>query len=68
MGSGDTSGKIFQYKLVLLGKFLRLFFTVIKILVFFFVGESSVGKSSLVMRFVKDQFKENQDSTIGGGE
>lgn len=33
---------------------------------FYITGESSVGKSSLVMRFVKDQFRENQDSTIGG--
>ena len=31
------------------------------------VGESAVGKSSLVLRFVKGQFHEYQESTIGGG-
>lgn len=45
--NGSTQGKIFQYKLVLL-------------------GESAVGKSSLVLRFVKGQFHEYQESTIGG--
>jgi hypothetical protein len=29
-------------------------------------GESSVGKSSLVLRFAKGQFHEYQESTIGG--
>ena len=32
-----------------------------------YVGESAVGKSSLVLRFVKGQFHEYQESTIGGG-
>jgi small GTP-binding protein len=41
-----ASGKIFQYKLVLL-------------------GESAVGKSSLVLRFVKGTFLSFQESTIG---
>lgn len=45
--NGAPQGKIFQYKLVLL-------------------GESAVGKSSLVLRFVKGQFHEHQESTIGG--
>lgn len=45
--AGPTQGKIFQFKLVLL-------------------GESAVGKSSLVLRFVKGQFHEYQESTIGG--
>jgi len=40
------SGKLVQFKLVLL-------------------GESAVGKSSLVLRFVKGQFHEYQESTIG---
>ena len=30
------------------------------------LGESAVGKSSLVLRFVKGQFQEYQESTIGG--
>lgn len=30
------------------------------------LGESAVGKSSLVIRFVKGQFHEFQESTIGG--
>ncbi|KAF5888950.1 ras-related protein Rab-5A, partial [Clarias magur] len=29
------------------------------------LGESAVGKSSLVLRFVKGQFHEFQESTIG---
>lgn len=33
---------------------------------FDFSGESAVGKSSLVLRFVKGQFHEYQESTIGG--
>ena len=32
----------------------------------FLSGESAVGKSSLVLRFVKGQFHEYQESTIGG--
>ncbi|KAI7854825.1 ras protein [Circinella umbellata] len=43
---GQTQGKTYQFKLVLL-------------------GESAVGKSSLVMRFVKDHFDEYRESTIG---
>lgn len=30
------------------------------------LGESGVGKSSLLLRFVKGQFFEYQDATIGG--
>lgn len=30
------------------------------------LGDSAVGKSSLVLRFVKGQFHEFQESTIGG--
>ena len=30
------------------------------------LGESAVGKSSLVLRFIKGQFHEYQESTIGG--
>ena len=32
------------------------------------LGESAVGKSSLVLRFVKGQFHEYQESTIGGSD
>lgn len=32
------------------------------------LGESAVGKSSLVLRFVKGQFHEFQESTIGGSK
>ena len=39
-------GRVFQFKLVLL-------------------GDSAVGKSSLVLRFVRGQFFEYQESTIG---
>ncbi|GES86811.1 GTP-binding protein ypt5 [Rhizophagus clarus] len=42
----QASGKLYQFKLVLL-------------------GESAVGKSSLVLRFVKDQFDDYRESTIG---
>lgn len=40
------TGRVFQFKLVLL-------------------GDSAVGKSSLVLRFVRGQFFEYQESTIG---
>ena len=40
------AGRVFQFKLVLL-------------------GDSAVGKSSLVLRFVRGQFFEYQESTIG---
>ena len=30
------------------------------------IGESSVGKTSIISRFVKDRFEENIQSTIGG--
>lgn len=43
---GQVPGKLYQFKLVLL-------------------GESAVGKSSLVLRFVKDQFDDYRESTIG---
>jgi len=44
--NAQASGKLYQFKLVLL-------------------GESAVGKSSLVLRFVKDQFDDYRESTIG---
>jgi len=44
--SGAANGRVFQFKLVLL-------------------GDSAVGKSSLVLRFVKKTFFEYQESTIG---
>mmetsp|Transcript_40015 Transcript_40015/g.61484 ORF Transcript_40015/g.61484 Transcript_40015/m.61484 type:complete len:171 (+) Transcript_40015:24-536(+) len=30
-----------------------------------FLGEAAVGKSSIVLRFVKDEFSQNSESTIG---
>lgn len=30
------------------------------------LGETAVGKSSVVLRFVKGQFQEYQEATIGG--
>jgi len=30
------------------------------------LGDTSVGKSSLVLRFVKDQFRDSLESTVGG--
>lgn len=30
------------------------------------LGDSAVGKSSLVLRFVRNSFSEHQESTIGG--
>merc|ERR1719384_1384045 len=45
-GNNAGTGRLAQFKLVLL-------------------GESAVGKSSLVLRFVKGQFHEFQESTIG---
>ena len=44
--AAGQAGRVFQYKLVLL-------------------GDSAVGKSSLVLRFVRGQFFEYQESTIG---
>jgi len=44
--AAPASGRVFQFKLVLL-------------------GDSAVGKSSLVLRFVRGQFFEYQESTIG---
>ena len=31
-----------------------------------FLGEAAVGKSSIVLRFVKDEFSMGSESTIGG--
>lgn len=49
---------------------MKVYFTNIcldfKVSFFSYIGESAVGKSSLVLRFVKGQFHEYQESTIGG--
>lgn len=52
--------KMFQFKLVLLGIITQEYHNLTLLL-----GESAVGKSSLVLRFVKGQFHEYQESTIG---
>lgn len=64
---------MFQFKLVLLGKEdnstsfnSSFFFFHFHSLHSFPIGDSAVGKSSLVLRFVKGQFHEYQESTIGG--
>lgn len=62
--NGIPREKICQFKLVLLGEFVCLQGYSLTIVVT--VGESAVGKSSLVLRFVKGQFHEYQESTIGG--
>lgn len=32
------------------------------------LGDQSVGKSSIGMRFVRGQFRENSEATVGGTE
>lgn len=72
--AGGASNKTCQFKVAsnhLLFHQRRCIFTIhpiIKIWIIFklvLLGESSVGKSSLVLRFVKGQFHEFQESTIG---
>jgi hypothetical protein len=72
--------KQFQFKLVLLGSFLDLFYLSlpdfyhrrvgcwkIEVTASQFCGSSLLTSvSSLVLRFVKDQFDDNRESTIGG--
>lgn len=67
-GAGGAASNIFQFKLVLLGAHIFLFcrFLLLFILTADRSGDSAVGKSSLVLRFVKGQFHEYQESTIGG--
>lgn len=50
----STNSKVYQYKLVLLGE------SAVGILIY-----NILGKSSLVLRFVKNIFAEHQESTIG---
>ncbi|KAJ2918366.1 hypothetical protein MD484_g2049, partial [Candolleomyces efflorescens] len=54
--------KQFQFKLVLLGE---LAVSSLPPPLTSPTGESAVGKSSLVLRFVKDQFDDYRESTIG---
>ena len=42
------------------------FFIIYKYTIYYFTGESGVGKSSLVMRFVNREYVENREPTIGG--
>jgi Ras-related protein Rab-5C len=64
-GPAAAAGKMFQFKLVLLGN-SPLNLNIQTVILMLCVGESAVGKSSLVLRFVKGQFHEYQESTIGG--
>lgn len=60
--------KLYQFKLVLLGIAFILPILLMTCVCFLFencLGDSAVGKSSIVMRFSKGSFQENQESTIG---
>lgn len=59
-------GKISKYYLLEWRYILLIFVLISKFHFFSYIGESAVGKSSLVLRFVKGQFHEYQESTIGG--
>ena len=69
---GGQQAKICQFKLVLLGKKLLKYFSLSQshtalarpsheVSLHLILGESAVGKSSLVLRFVKGQFHEFQE-------
>ena len=63
MAAYDASGaalKPAQVKLVLLGNLYEM------LLAISYLGEAAVGKSSLVLRFVNNEFQENKEPTIGG--
>lgn len=62
--TSTSSQRFAQFKLVLLGKHLLSISFVIHS-TNTHVGESAVGKSSLVNRFAKDQFDDFRESTIG---
>lgn len=56
-------------KLVLLGTifiYVATPFIFINFFFFLLLGESAVGKSSLVIRFVNREYAENREPTIGG--
>jgi GTPase SAR1 family protein len=66
-----AAGKPKQVKLVLLGKKKRVLYMIKRWYInhffyFLFLGESAVGKSSLVLRFVNREYVENREPTIGG--
>lgn len=58
-------GKPKQVKLVLLGR-TKLSSRLHCLLIHLYLGESAVGKSSLVQRFVNREYVENREPTIGG--
>ena len=66
-GNGGGPNKTCQFKLVLLGESAvgRLFRPFLNGLFAITFKEFLLGKSSLVLRFVKGQFHEYQESTIG---
>ncbi|KAG7764322.1 hypothetical protein KL931_004844 [Ogataea haglerorum] len=55
---GHSAMRFAQFKLVLLGMLKKTDFANV-------LGESAVGKSSIVHRFVKDSFTDSRESTIG---
>ena len=63
-GNSGAAGptKTCQFKVCESSIILKNSKTIIKLVL---LGESAVGKSSLVLRFVKGQFHEYQESTIG---
>lgn len=68
--TSNSTGKPKQVKLVLLGIKYKIkpydFFLLLYTNNYYYIGESAVGKSSLVLRFVNRDYVENREPTIGG--
>lgn len=69
-GGGSNDGVVekrpYHLKLVLVGTVYGLAVLGRTLTHVLFSGESNVGKSSLVERYVNNNFREFQESTIGG--